>query len=324
MSATRLYDLPLSEARALLASGAPVYLSVNPVEYHGPHLSLRNDGLVSAGLIRDMHARLLERHPGWPLILAGSLEVGVETVPGPGSQPVPFDVVCGLVRQACQTLLELGARRAVLMTFHGSPLHNLALHRGELLLRRGGVQTLAPMSLLFELWTRVGDGGALAGVFDPIADPAQRAAARAGAGLDIHAGFFETSLALHYAPRTVRGHREVPPCPSFAPDRRVAALAGLLARAGLERSAEELGFVAAAVAWYGLRPFPGYTGRPHLANPESGARLARLLAEAYAARAEEVFAGGAGPAPPLRWLAPLTLGGRIGRGLYDVWPQLPR
>jgi creatinine amidohydrolase len=320
-----IHELPQAEAQALLSDGAPVYLSINPIEYHGPHLSLRNDALVSAGLIRDMHARLQERHPGWPLILARSLDVGVEAVPGPGSQPVPYGVACGIVEGACRGLVQLGARRVVLVTFHGSPLHNLALHRGELLLRRSGVQALAPMCKVFDLWVHLaGDGEGLAAIFDPIVDPDQRAAARAEATLDIHAGFLETSISLHYAPGTVRGHRDVPPCPPFAPDRRVAAVAGLLRQAGLQRRADELGFLATGLAWYGLRPFPGYTGRPHLANPETGAHLARLLSSAFANLAEEVFAGGEGPAPMMRWLAPLTLGGRIGQGVYDVWPQPPR
>ena len=36
----------------LLATGAPVFLCVNPVEYHGPHLSLHNDRLISEGVAR--------------------------------------------------------------------------------------------------------------------------------------------------------------------------------------------------------------------------------------------------------------------------------
>ena len=35
---TNLLDLPHSRARSLLSRGAPVYLPVNPVEFHGPHL----------------------------------------------------------------------------------------------------------------------------------------------------------------------------------------------------------------------------------------------------------------------------------------------
>ena len=50
MDVIRLYDLPNDAARRLLATGVPVYLPVNPVEYHGPHLSLHTDRLISRGL----------------------------------------------------------------------------------------------------------------------------------------------------------------------------------------------------------------------------------------------------------------------------------
>jgi len=79
-----LLDIPHQEARRLVKSGAPVYLTVNPVEYHGPHLSLHNDRLISIGLVREVHERLAEKHD-WPLLLGADLEVGVEPCPGPGT-----------------------------------------------------------------------------------------------------------------------------------------------------------------------------------------------------------------------------------------------
>jgi creatinine amidohydrolase len=320
----QLLNLTPREARANLTTGAPVYLSVNPVEFHGPHLSLHNDSLVSAGLIREMHARLRARHPDWPLLLAGELEIGVETVPGPGSQPVSFPDACRGVLRAVEALAGMGAQRVVLMSFHGSPLHNLALFRGEQALRRQGVQALSPMNQLFEIFLALRDGSdQLEEVYAPIADPAQRAAARRETTRDIHAGFMETSLTLHYAPETVRRHQQVPPCPAYAPDRVIEGAARLAGRLGRRRLAGELGFAAAAVAWYGLRPFPGYTGQPHLANAASGAALADALSRSYADRAEEVFfEGGAPPPPVMPWVKQLTLGGRLGKGLYNVWPEV--
>src|SRR5205807_1521461 len=74
--AISIFDLPHQDAQRLARSGAPVYLTVNPVEYHGPHLSLHNDRLVSTGIVRDLHERLRARHD-WPLLLGGDLEVGV-------------------------------------------------------------------------------------------------------------------------------------------------------------------------------------------------------------------------------------------------------
>ena len=61
-----LLDVAHQEAQRLVRSGAPVYLTVNPVEYHGPHLSLHNDRLISLGIVRQLHERLQARH-GWPL-----------------------------------------------------------------------------------------------------------------------------------------------------------------------------------------------------------------------------------------------------------------
>ena len=72
-----LFDVPHQEARRLVRSGAPVYVSVNPVEYHGPHLSLHNDRLISIGLARAVHEELGKRHD-WPFLLGADLEVGVE------------------------------------------------------------------------------------------------------------------------------------------------------------------------------------------------------------------------------------------------------
>ena len=48
-----LFDLPHDAARRLVQSGAPVYLFVNPVEYHGPHLPLHNDRIIAHGIARD-------------------------------------------------------------------------------------------------------------------------------------------------------------------------------------------------------------------------------------------------------------------------------
>src|SRR5438105_3637126 len=115
----RLLDQTLAEARRLTATGAPVYLPINPVEYHGPHLSLHNDALISRGLATDLHARLAARHPEWPFLVADDLEVGVDPCPGRGTRHTPYPIACALIREACRALAELGAERVVLMTFHG-------------------------------------------------------------------------------------------------------------------------------------------------------------------------------------------------------------
>lgn len=306
-----LFDRSHRESRELVAGGAPVYVFVDPQEYHGPHLPLHNDALVATGLARELHLRLAEE-TGWPLLRARDLGVGCGVVPGPGSRSTPFRRVGRIVREACDALVELGARRAVLMTFHGDPLHNLAIESGVRRLRARGIAALAPMHhLLRQMMSPA------AAILDEalafIEDPATRRAEREVIGVDLHAGFLETSLTLHFAPGAVSPrYRELPPCPRFAPRPDIAWLARTAMALGREALGIELDYAARGLAWFRVRPFPGYTGSPHLARPEVGALLARLIADGYAGLARAVLLEGAAPPEPVMpWLVPLTLGGRL-------------
>lgn len=305
-------DIPHQDARRLARSGAPVYLTVNPVEYHGPHLSLHNDRLISIGLVRAAHERLAQKHD-WPLLLGADLEVGVEPCPGPGTRRTTYPIVRQLVLEACRALAELGATKVVLMTFHGAPLHNLAIEAGVQRLRAAGVRAVAPFNgLLTEMLFL--DPAQFAAAFAHVEDPAERDQMMSALASDFHAGFFETSMALHYAPESVApDYKSLPPCADVRPDGKLALAAKLARRIGALQLSRELSFAAEGVGWNALRPFPGYTGRPHRATPQAGAVFAAEIVRRYADGIEEVFAGRAESPPPImRWLGPLSLGGRIG------------
>ena len=309
---TNLFDVSHSRARALLATGAPVYLPINPVEYHGPHLSLHNDALVSQGLARDIHAEMLRKEGAadWPFLVASDLEIGVDPTPGLGSRSTAYRDACGVVVGACQALVELGAKRVVLVTFHGSPLHSLALDAGVRWLARRGVPALSPLNLILRamLDVRVED---YADAYATIADPEERAVIMGEAPLDLHAGFFETSLALHYAPGSVDPiHTTLPPCPEVVRDAKLLAASRAAERLGRSFLAKELRFAAFGVGWHALRPFPGYTSRPHRASRDAGGVIARHMVKEFALTTSRVLAGQeAPPAPIMQWMAPLTLGG---------------
>lgn len=309
MTPVRLLDLPHTDARRLLARGEVVWLPVNPVEYHGPHLPLHTDRLLTEAWIADLHRAL--GHDGAPLV-ADDLEVGVEPTPGPGSRPFAYREVRRAVIRAASGLRDLGARRIAVVTFHGAPLHNLALARAVGWLQARGVAAVAPFQ---EVIRELGafDGPAADPLFDTV--PAEaRAAVRADLDLDFHAGFLETSLMLHWAPQAVSPvHRSLPPCPpmpEIAPLRWLGAAAGAL---GFGRAAHEMRFGARAGGWNLLRPFPGYTGHPAHANAEAGRLAAEHTTAAVAPVVAEVLAGKRPPpAPPFRWVGPLTLWGRLG------------
>ncbi|GMV16316.1 MAG: hypothetical protein AMXMBFR56_45400 [Polyangiaceae bacterium] len=309
MEVVPLLDLPHSEMMRLLASGAPVYLPVNPVEYHGPHLSLHNDHLISMALARDAH-RVLGKEEGWPMLVAASIEAGAEPAAGPGTRVTPYPLVKALVERACSALADLGVRRVVLATFHGSPLHAVALDAGVRLLERRGVRAVQPLNLLMDRLVRLDVselGDALAALSDE-----ERHAVTQLFPQDFHAGFFETSLALHYVPETVSPiYRELPPCPEIEPNAAVERLSALARRAGRARLSDELHLAALGLGWAALRPFPGYTSMPALARADVGASLAARIIEDYVECVRSVFAGAPGPRPVLGWLKTVTLGGRI-------------
>jgi creatinine amidohydrolase len=312
MRELNLFDLPHAEAHRLLTSGAPVYLTINPVEYHGPHLSLHNDRLVSLGLIRELHQRLAARHADWPLVLATDLEIGVEPCPGIGSRHTPFSAARELVIEACRALAELGARRVVLMTFHGSPLHNLAIESGIELLVERGVHAVAPFNLVLREMLTV-DGDRYAPAFAHVEDPGERAAMIRDLRFDFHAGFFETSMALHYAPESVApSYRELPPCPPIVPDPPLAVAAHLARRMRARELADELELAAMGRGWYAIRPFYGYTGRPHRATAQAGALFARAILDQYEPMVEAVLDGRErSPQPIMAWVEAITFGGRL-------------
>jgi creatinine amidohydrolase len=305
-------DVSHTRARALLAGGAPVFLPINPVEYHGPHLSLHNDALVSRGLTREIHAALAEAGHDWPLLVGSDLEIGVDPTPGPGTRVTGYRDACGLVERACEALADLGAQRVVLMTFHGSPLHSLAIEHGIRALARRGIPSLSPLNLLLRamLDVHIED---YADAYATIEDAEERATMMREGPFDLHAGFFETSVTMHYAPESVDPvHARLPPCPDIIPDSKLLAAARTADRFGRASLAQELRFAAFGVGWHALRPFPGYTSRPHRASPEAGAVIARHIVKEFAASTSEVLTRDAAPpAPIMTWISQITLGGSI-------------
>lgn len=306
-----ILDLPQAEARELLRAGTPVHLPVNPVEYHGPHLSLHTDRLVTQGYLPELHAAVYGSRQ--PLLVADDLEVGVEPCPGPGSRHTAYKTAQKLVEEAVRALIELGATKIVLPTFHASPLHNRMLDEAITFARARGARAVAPLHAVLRAWIEVEATERWASTVSHVEDPAVRAKLLADLRHDFHAGFFETSVALHYVPASVSElHRKLPACPDVVPDARLAVLRRLAARFGRDAFARELEFAAAAAAWNGQRPFHGYTSQPAYATAEAGAVFAERMVRAMATLVRQVLEDGAEPpSAPLQWLADLTLEGRI-------------
>lgn len=307
----RLFDRPWKEARALVATGAPVHLAINPVEYHGPHLSLHNDRLVSHGLIGDLHARIHADHPDWELLVADDLELGVEPAAGIGSRYVPYPVAKRQIVEACRALAQLGAKRVILHTFHGNPLHNQAIQAGVDWLRGAGIPVCAPFHLIVATQLALEPENYRPAVAHLAQDDADRLLGKLR--FDFHAGFFETSMALVYAPDSVwSGHTGLPPCPSWAEDRAMATAARAMRAVGATQVAAELEFAAAGTGWGRMRPYYGYCSEPAFANAVSGRVFADAILDRYVPLVEGVMMRGEAPPRAIfGWLPWVSMGGRL-------------
>ncbi len=319
-AAVRLHSLPQDAARRALATGAPAFVLVNPVEYHGPHLSLHNDHLLSRGLAGWLHACWAPHFaaPGEshgaapaPFLVVDELELGVDPAPGPGSVATPAPVVRRRVVQAVEGLLALGARKIVLVTFHGAPLHSLALHGGVERAWAAGARAFAPMASLLPRLGRL--GGLADTVLDHVREPAARERVARSLATDFHGGFVETSLALALAPAGVSpAVAQVPDCPAVVPWRAHRLLAGILRAVGAHESADLVRAGADGAAWGALDPHPGHTGVPSQATAAAGNALLQAILPGLAAEGLAVLQGSRTPRPPpLGWLWTLSLGGRL-------------
>ncbi len=310
----QLLYVPHHRTRELLATGLPVHVLVNPVEYHGPHLSLGNDRILSERIARRLHTRLnTARGENHPFLVGGVIDFGSDPTPGDGSVGITYTQLAKLVTGVCDGLIALGARRVIFHTFHGSPFHCHAIHAGIDRLAKAGIPSLSVFDLLLNAVVNY-DEAHFRGLRDTLDDPADFDIVFPRLPFDLHAGFFETSVALDVAPDTVSDiYRTLPPCPDLdvpAPLKPVTKLLG-----GLPALAREIEHTSVAMAWMKLKPFPGYTSYPSLATPEAGKFFVeQLILPLYEEGCQQVLWGrGQAPKAQFQWLRPVAgvLGGRI-------------
>lgn len=304
---------PHSALKVIAESGWPVHVFVNPVEYHGPHLSLGNDRILSERLARRLHDRLCVSQGDMAFVVGGHIDFGCDPCPGLGSTNLSYGQLKHLILTQAEGLAQLGVQRVIYHTFHGSPFHNHAIHAGIDYLQTRGVKALNVFDLAVAMILD----------FQPeryaplrrfLASDAEFELVMSKLPDDYHAGFFETSIALYLAPETVASdYGALPPCPDFQARPLLQRLSKGLRP--LWKQADELDHATKTLAWMALKPFPGYTGVPHLASAAAGDYYVEQLILPHYERTTRNVLWGRDPAPrtPLGWSRPLAplIGGRV-------------
>lgn len=309
-----LFSMPHKKMMETLKTGAPVYVLVNPVEYHGPHLSLYTDEALSISLSRKLHERInAAKGTSYPFLLGQNLSLGEGPTPGPGSVHTPFKVLKEKIRKVCKSLVAVGAKKVIFMTFHGAPLHNMAIQSGIDYLNEKGVKALNPFNIILRKMIDYTPGD-YPGTENFIEDEDSKEFVKKKLNHDFHAGLFETSLCLYLCPNTVDDcYKELPHCAELTPDKGLMMMAKATKLAKKEALVREFEFAAVGLSWVKLKPFPGYSGRPCESSVELGEFFAEnhILPTYEKAALSILWGEESSPEPIMKWIKPLTLAGAI-------------
>ncbi|MBL8702954.1 MAG: creatininase family protein [Alphaproteobacteria bacterium] len=231
-------------------------LPVGAIEQHGPHLPLRVDATLNAGIVE----RALALVPAAvPLLVLPTQGIGlsVEHARFPGTLTLQPATILALWNDIGDSVARAGLRKLLILNSHGGQPQIVDLVCQQL---RGRHRMLA----VGVSWWR------LAGVAQ-VEDALPATERRHG----IHGGAVETAMMMHLAPDLVRH----------------AAFADFASTwIAREAGQQQLGpFGPAAFAWetQDLNA-SGAVGDPRLATPELGARLVEAASRALAALIEEI------------------------------------
>jgi len=308
-----IFTTPVDQHLALIKKNPemPIYVYLNPVEYHGPHLSLHNDFILARSFAALLHT---QRFSHIPFIQAPAIHFGHGPASGAGSVSTSYPDLQNILIAMVKGIWQLGYRNFIFMTFHGDPLHNLAIWKAVKFVISKGGQAMAPFNLvLHEFMDYQADN--FKEILPLLSVPdSEKQKILENLYLDFHAGAFETSLVLSLSPDNVdENYKNLPAAGNFTPNFIFSALSKLAGSIGQKKLKNELNFAANGLGWSLGPEYRGYTGFPALASKELGDYFVyKKILPMYLQEVENVFERKQAPTGPIMsWVAPLSLGGRI-------------
>ncbi|RFU22366.1 creatininase family protein [Geodermatophilus marinus] len=259
-------ELTWYEVERAARRGAVLLWAFGVLEQHGPHLPTGTDVYLPSAHLQEVRAALAGR--GVEALVVPPFYWGVNVVSA--GFPASYSVRPEIIREVMADLVAGMARDGFGSVFcfsgHGDALHNETVHAGaRLAAERTGVDVsfVADPALVARLGLSPDDPHLT------VTDPAGERPARAGAGIDVHAGRWESAMMMVSCPDLVREET-----------RRTLRPTGL--------GAADLA-VWRRGAGHARRTTPqGYLGDPAAASAAEGdhlfAEAARLAAEAVVRR----------------------------------------
>ena len=282
MSALKYVEMSLTDIRDLDRDKAVFFLSVGPIEVHGPHLPVGTDLVVAEEVRRRSQEELGRRHPGLLVVELPPLYLGSDALPVPGSMSVRASALESTLYDYAKGLALQGFKYLVVVDNHGGPRHGLAIYAAA---------HAAWRKLRFYLihpFSEIRDDPALLGMTG-------LGPGTCGDDADNHAGTNETSLMLAICKDgSLPPHRGIPP--SFPPRLRgmtalLDRLGVLLGAMGARETGPDIRHLAYTLAWVRQRPMTPYMGAPDKASPKAGEAMLRAHVEITLGLIEKALSG---------------------------------
>lgn len=278
----QLSQLRSEEIAALSRENTVFFLTVAPLEDHGPHLPVGLDGIEAVRFAEKVAEKVESTLPGWQVVFLPLAPLGIETNTSQFSVRVRGHVLRDYLVDACESLHRSGFKKFVCFSGHPGPQQLTAIEEAGKLFRKR-----------HSGWFFFGGKNApsLVSANSVVIDDAQNTTAPIFTNPPEHGGKRDTSVALAFAPTLV------------SPEYRT------LPRIEREGSAFD------RFMKHRRGGISGYWGAPNEATPAEGERLLNEKIETVVTKLRAVWEG-SNPAHVFKsWFSIYP----VNRSLFRVW-----
>jgi len=297
MSAFLEYQrLTLPQLNELDRSSTIFFISVSPIEVHGPHLPTGTDVIVSLELQQRYIDELSQRHPEMTMVTLPPLYAGSDALPVKGSLSVPAVALRSVLLAYAKGLAAQGFKYLFIADNHGGPRHQLAFESAaRKAWKKHRFYMINPFLIEFRMMCHhdadfLSETGLKPGT--------------CGDDADAHAGTNETSLMLVAAPEVVGNYQET--APSLPPKAKLRLASGMVRSLGGNKVRLDLKHLGSTLGWVSNPDMLPYMGDPQKASAEAGEAMLKARVNVALSLFEKALAGEKpDTAPMLWWLRPM-------------------
>jgi creatinine amidohydrolase len=187
-----------------------VLVTMSPLEVHGPHLPIGQDWFEACSLLEATVVASAKANKDWNYLVMPPIPIATDCLPHTGSVNYTPTLVRDVAYQTLLPFAKRGFARLAISSFHGGPRHICALEDAAHKLSQ--FKDVAAVSLFSAALKKMFESED--NIFlEALRGKAEFDLTNQQIGEDQHAGFVETSLALHLWPELVEpGWEKLEPC----------------------------------------------------------------------------------------------------------------